>query len=487
MEMSLKTVYEINAIPIITTYVFEVAKFFGATEKEANDLKLASEEAAEHIILNFPKAENSFFEIFCFFEKGLLKIVLSNTGLPVDKDNIPEYKVDNPNDTIDGLKFFLIKNLTDNFYFVNKGTGGWQTILEKGLCNPKSIEAKKDATSEEDIYIKNAKEPLEITMAKPEDAYELTKLAYFTYRYSYAKTAFYYPEVLKEAIANRTIMAFIAKNQKGEIVINSAYIRAPYCSEIVESGALMSHPAYRKNRSLLRLTKGQIQYAVDSKDFSVVEANFVTAHTNSQRIGRYFKFYPFAFKLSVHERVDFIGMEDFDPQRESLLYSVFFPNKIPNIKMYLEDCHTNCIKKLFENANIEIALPDNSAEFKEETIVNVETKKADNLASITLEQYGDDWLKVLKQTVRDLSSEGYISFHLKVPTWKPLPENLDNLLTSVNFFFSGVIARTPENWYMVYARLDNQKFSFENIKTVGDNTKELVDYVEKCYLKVLNN
>jgi anti-sigma regulatory factor (Ser/Thr protein kinase) len=489
MEMTLKTVYEIDAIPIITNFVFEVAKYWGATDKEAGDLKLASEEAAEHIIVNFPQVESGLFDIFCFFENGMLKVVLSNMGLPVNKEEIPEYKVEDPNDTIEGLKFFLIKNLTDNFYFVNKGTSGWQTVLEKNFCNPKSVEVAEFKAIEKETCAQNASESLVIETAKPEDAYELTKLAYYTYRYSYAKTVFYYPEMLKEGLANRTIMAFIARNKESEIVVNCAYIRSPYCSEIVEAGALMSNPMYRKNRSLIRLVKKQVNFAKNSKDFSVVETNLVTAHINSQRITRFFGFHPFALKLSVHKRGDFIAMEDIDNQRESLLYSVWFPNKLPEISLYAEECHKGIIERLFANAKIELQfLKDkNDKNSGVETTIDVETNKADNIAYLTLSDYDKDWLKRIKQAVREFNGEGYISFHCKIPAWKPLPDNLDSLLMSVGFFFSGVVAKTPNKWYLLYTKLDSQKFGFQSIKILSDNAIELKNYIENRYLQMLNN
>ena len=135
--MKLETTYNLQVIPIIRNFIVETAKFYGAASRESADLENAIEEAAEHIITNYPQDSDGFFAISCETEpeKRLLRIILGNKGLPIDAKNIPEYVIENPEDSIDGLKFFLIKKFTDNFYFVNCGADGWQTVLEKQLLN----------------------------------------------------------------------------------------------------------------------------------------------------------------------------------------------------------------------------------------------------------------------------------------------------------------------------------------------------------------
>jgi len=220
MNLSLKVHYRLAAIPMIRSFVVESAVYYGADSKEVFELGMAAEEAAEHIITTYPAAEaDAPFDIFCEEKDDFLRFVFSNTGLPVNVDAIPEYDVSNPETSIDGLQFFLLEKLTDNFRFVNLGTGGWQTILDKKLKCLKTHGLENSGNTEVESSLPSKK--LEFSVAAPEDAYEITKLAYYTYRYSYAKKAFYYPELLQEELAKQHIISLIVSDENGMAVPGS--------------------------------------------------------------------------------------------------------------------------------------------------------------------------------------------------------------------------------------------------------------------------
>ena len=482
MEMVLKTAYQIKAIPIIRNFVDETAKYYGANKSECDELKLATEEAAEHIIVNYPKEQQGFFEIFCIVDKDTFRIVLSNTGVPVDKEHIPTYKVENPSDSIDGLKFFLINKLTDNFYFLNLGTEGWQTVLEKKLLSLAKLDEKENENQDDETPVISNRENLEVSMASPEDAYQITKLAYFTYHYSYAKTVFYYPEILSESIKNKNVISFVAKTAAGDVVIHSGYLRSPYSREIVEAGALMSNPEFRRNRGLILIIKKQINFCNDKEQgIKIIESNLVTAHTGSQRVTKVSNFYPFALKISVHKRVEFVAIES-DSQRETLLYSIWTPFSLEQVTLNLPAIHHTFVNEIFETAQLPVLLKENYISPKTElSKFNIDKKDVDNLATISLDKPGKEWLVELKRIVRDLNAENIITFHLRIPAWEKIPADLENQLNSIGFFFAGVIPHTPQNWWLNYTRLDNQKFDFEKVHTEGENATKLKDYINSCY------
>jgi len=87
---------------------------------------------------------------------------------------------------------------------------------------------------------------------------------------------------------------------------------------------------------------------------------------------------------------------------------------------------------------------------------------------------------VLKKMVRRLGVEGYLTIQLAFPAFNPLPAGLDDDLKSLGFFFSGILARTPENWLLLYTCLNNQEFDFSEIKLCEDIALTLRDYVRDC-------
>ncbi len=482
MKMALKTTYQIKAIPIIRSFIEETAKYYGANKSEYDELKLATEEAAEHIIINYPKEQQGFFEIFCIVENNVFRVVLSNTGVPVDKKNIPKYKVEDPSDSIDGLKFFLIKKLTDNFYFLNLGSEGWQTVLEKKLLARSSNKTDKTESEENSKPKANNREDLVVSLASPEDAYQITKLAYFTYHYSYAKTVFYYPEVLSESLKNKTVISFIAKTSSGEVVIHSSLLRSPYSPGIVEAGALMSNPEFRRNRGLILIIKKQIGFCTKSEHgIKIVESNLVTAHTGSQRVTKASQFFPFALKISVHKRVEFISIES-ETQRETLLYAIWTPFGLEQITLNTPEIHHTFIKQTFKNAQLQVTLSSNTfIPKREQSKFNIDKKEVDNFAILTIEETGKNWVIEMKKVIRELNAENFITFHLHFPAWKKIPVDFENQLNLLGFFFSGVIPHTPQNWWLNYTRLDNQKFDFDKVLTEGENATQLRDYIRRCH------
>ena len=481
MLMKLETVYNIKAIPIIRNFVIESAKFFGANTQECNDLELVSEEAAEHIISNFPAEENAMFEIVCELRENgsLFRIILGNKGLPVDEENLPQYQVEKPQESIDGLKFFLIEQLTDHFYFRNCGADGWQTVLEKQLSTLSLIKEEKEEIDKNSVVSKK----LELDFGRGEDAYEITKLAYLTYRYTYAKTIFYYPELLKESIQNGNVVSFVIRNSENEIVAHAAYMRSPFCRDIAEAGAMMSRPEYRHTSAIMRLAKAQYNYPIKhDNSIAIVEANLITAHTGTQRICKVLHFCPMALKISVHERAEFIDIDDISPQRESLLYTSWVPHSIDPVKIYAPEQYVDFIAMLLENAGIEREVVTETAPATADTNkLFLDKNEAYSLATMLVERIGYDWKKKIKTMIKDLSIDGFATIHLQIPAHKPIPQDLDRELRNVGFFFSGIIPIKPNKWVLLYTYLNNQKIDFEQIKLCDEVAFKLRDFVESCY------
>jgi hypothetical protein len=321
-------------------------------------------------------------------------------------------------------------------------------------------------------------------MASPEDAYEITKLAYFTYHYTYPKTVFYYPEMLREALSNGSVVSFVSKSGDGEIAAHFAYLRSPYCREIAEAGAVMTRPEYRKSIIALKLMKMVMSYParVDDSGISLVESNLVTSHTGSQRLARAAKSYPFALKLSVYDHAEFIDIDTSRATnaRESLLYSLWAPKGLEKpFKIYVPEAHEDMVGRLLDNAGLPGEADASSAEpTAEEGFFDVERKEEFGLATIQVSRVAAGWRDNLKTYRRDLSMDGFATIHLKILADSPLPADLDERLTEAGFFFSGVMPLTLDRWMLLYTFLNNQRFDFKGVSLCDSMAMELRDYIE---------
>jgi len=479
----LSTYHDVRAIGIIRAFVAETGIFFGASEAEVKQLELAAEEAALFIInALLPDADESF-KISCQLIPQGLSFHFENKGLPVDEENLPVYDSKNPGNSLDGLPFFLIESMTDAVRFLNRGNDGWVLVFEKGLKAFKFLENVEEVAPE--VLSQCCKEKLELSIATAEDAYDLVKLTYFTYRYSYAKEVFYYRKALEKAIRTGKIIAFIGKNTQGEVVINSAFFRSPHCDVIVEAGMLMSRPEYRGNRALLRLTRMQLQYITEaSNGLRVMYSNLVTAHTRSQRLLVAYNFIPTALKLSVHDQAKFVGMDTHEVGRESLLYALAAPAGFEPTILYVPEPHHDITARLLSPTEV-MTISIKSAEADTaETLLSVEEIEEDRYAIVTVEQLGKEWLKVLRKQLQKLNSDGIITVHLHLPADEPLPENIDSDLFQQGLFYSGIILKTMERWELVYTLLQGQHFDFSAVALHEEGAQALKDYMYQQYLLI---
>ena len=480
MTTYLSTYHDIRAIGIIRSFVAQTGRFFGADEKEVQQLKLASEEAAAFIIDALLPDKDESFKIECRpIEQGL-SFYFENKGLPVDEENLPVYDSKSPTDSMDGLPFFLIESLTDAVQFQNRGNDGWVLIFEKRLKAFRSLVLEEEISEEELACC--GKEKLKVTLAKPEDAYELMELTYFTYRYSYVKEIFYYRKELERAIETEKIIAFVGKNAEDDIAINSAFFRSDYCDAIAEAGMLMSRPKYRLNRALLRVTRMQLDYIQQGKSgLRVLFSKLVTAHTKSQRLLMAYKFIPTALKLSIHDQAEFVGLDTQEESRESLLYALIAPNGFEPATLYVPEVHREITEKLLSPLEV-ITLSTETAVPKIEQSSFTEVKfEEDRYATLTVEEMGKDWLKEIRKHLHTFDNDGIITVHVHIPADAPLPEEMDKSLFDLELFYSGVVIKTMQRWELVYTLLQGQHFDFDGVDLAEERAIELREYMRAQY------
>jgi anti-sigma regulatory factor (Ser/Thr protein kinase) len=477
----LSTYHDIRAIGIIRSFVAQTGRFFGADEMEVQQLKLASEEAAGFIIDALIPDKNENFNIVCETIDHGLRFYFENRGIPIDEENMPVYDSANPTDSLDGLPFFLIESVTDAVKFQNKGNDGWELVFEKHFKTFQSLQVMNEIDPE--VLEHCAKEKLPITLAATEDVYDLIKLTYFTYRYSYAKQIFYYRKELEEAIKSGQIIAFIGKNSENEVVINSAFFRSYHCDAIAEAGMLMSRPEYRQNRALLRLTRMQLQYVKEGDSgIRVLYSKLVTAHTRSQRLLMAYHFLPTSLKLSIHDQAEFVGLDTEEVGRESLLYALLAPNGFEPTILYVPQKHQAMTEVLLESVDVVTISTQTAVLQKVSTSGTVEIEEEDRYATITIEDLGENWFKWLREHLNACDNDGIITIHLHVPADSPLPEDFEAKLHSLKLFYSGVVLKTMERWELVYTLLQGQHFDFDTVALSEASAIALHEYMREEYM-----
>lgn len=480
MQFALKTYYRLDLLPPVISFVAETARCLGANQREIQALALASEEAAVHIIEHYPNTGlDEQFEVFCEQRDDSLQVVFSNMGLPVNPTGLPKYEASQPEETIDGLGLFLIGKLVDHFEFVNQGRAGWRTVLVKRLEQPRILCPKPGGADEEASV---GREKLRVMPAADEHVPGIVELAYRNYGYSYSKEVFYFADQLRQAIADGSVKSLVALNPEDKVVGQMATLVSAESPDVVEFGALMVQPEYRRSTGLLQLIKTLNRSVKNQPDSPALgEANLVTTHTQSQKVCSLFNFSPMALKLSVHGRAKFMKLaEEDDRQRESLLHAVTLTRQPQPVSLFVPARHVGITHRLFENAGIplEIRQPEPPAE---QTALQVEPHEEAGLAVLSLASTGNDVAPVLRKRLFDLESDGFKTLFVRIPGWRPMPDNLDEEMRAMRLFFSGWIVQAPDRWWLLYTRLCAQRFDFRRIQLCDPLSIELQTYIEQGF------
>lgn len=480
MKFELRTHYRTEFLPLLVSFVTEVAKGLGATPKEVSELAIASEEAGLHIIERYPRGEtDEQFNVVCENTGDSLRVVFSNMGLPVNPQDLPQYNVENPEETLEGLGLFLIEKLVDHFEFINQGREGWQTLLVKKIQRLASLRTLPEPPADPAAP---TGDKLRVLQASDAHVPGIVELAYRTYGYTYSKELFYFADQLRAALADGRVISFIALNPADKVVGQMAILYSGLSPDIAEVGAVMVQPEYRRSMGLLQLIKSVIHHVKHMPNSPLIgESNLVTTHTLSQKVCSVFKFKPMALKLSVHDRANFLKLAEEDGQRESLLHAIVLTRPSKPVQLHVPPRHFEITQRLFRQADVPLEVPASTPPLPDQTILETEVHAESALAILSVREPGLDFAAVLRKRLFDLECDGMKTVFVRFPGWRPQPDTLEAEARSLRIFFSGWVAEAPDRWWLLYTRFHAQRFDFNRIQLCDPLALELRTYVETCF------
>ena len=215
---------------------------------------------------------------------------------------------------------------------------------------------------------------------------------------------------------------------------------------------------------------------------SVGETNLVTTHVLSQRVCGSAHFKPMALKLSVHDRARFVQLaEDSDDQRESLLHAVVAVRPISPLPLFVPPRHLEITRRLFESAGIPVAPPPARPPMPPRSSLDVERHAEAAYAVLSVSEPGMDCAAALRKSLFDLEADGVKTVAVRLPGWLPLPDAFDDDARALRIFFCGWVVETPERWWLLYSRLNAQRFDFSRIQLFDPAAVDLRNYVESQF------
>lgn len=467
---------------MVCSFLTEVGKLHGASQKECMQLSLLGEEVLLFILKGIPKYEfDEQFTLTCTIEEDGLLLSFSNHGEPLYNRNMEEYSPYSPEENIDNLGLEIIKGISDWCEYVNRGRDGWSVIVSKHLESFKEI--SRYNSEELERLTKDAScERLSIVRAEGKHAAGIIALMYKTYRYSYVKSIFYYEDKLRDALDSGKIVSLIAINSKGEVVGNTS---ALFDSELLaEVGMFMVDPIYRKNITLLILIKqGKKLFLGKEFEATTFYNKCITTHIISQRSAKMTGFIPTALKLSVYPRASFIGIGGGDKKRESLIYSVI-PHSSSIETIYLPREHREMADRIFSTMKIECSYGEMSCQREEceDAVVNSAPKSG--YFTIEIKGVGEDLGSRLSQLTGRAMRDGAVTIACEISAMEPLPSDFEEIMRDHGMIFCGFTPSSEGGWRLLYISLQYQTFDFNDVNLFDPLALELKSYIEDSYHKL---
>jgi len=136
MTKEIRIINDINQLTCVDKEMTRFATQSGLSEKMCMNVKLALEEAVTNVILYaYPGKKNKEISVQFEIIADLLKIVITDTGLPFDptQKERPDLMLPIHEKPIGGLGIHLVKEIMTNVEYVRKGDKNILTMLKK-IC-----------------------------------------------------------------------------------------------------------------------------------------------------------------------------------------------------------------------------------------------------------------------------------------------------------------------------------------------------------------
>jgi serine/threonine-protein kinase RsbW len=470
-----------NFIPQAQAFTVFYARLFNFSDSELQKIELITEEAILNTIQNtFGEEEIGTIDVKIIYQPGKFIISIEDQGIPVDFRVLEKSEHS-------GLGILLMKNLADEFHFVNLGRNGKRLELVKYLPEesiPEMISGAEQealATSQE---IQESDVPV-IRLISPDDAEMLSRLVYRVYGYSYL-SVFYFPDKIRELIANGLLVSAVAVNAKQEIVGNLSLLFEHAGSKVADSGAAMVDPRYR-GHNLFKSMKSFLRKYGAEKGMYGLYSEAVTIHTFSQQGNMSLGAKETGIMLAyLEEKWTFkkINNDQLAGQRQACVLYFLKTSQEPQRTVYICERFYPVLKKIYDNLEMqrEVVMTDTTAaiSFSESNSQISSIFKPDlNVAVISVSAIGEDAFALIGQQLQEFCLNKVDSIYVEMPVDTPVSAVLSTRLTGLGFTLSGIVPEYRNGDYLKMQYLNNVKVDVAKIHIASDLGKELLAEITK--------
>ncbi len=470
-------------IPQAQEFVLYYAKLFKFAKDELQKIELITEEAILNTIENsFGKDDFGPIDIKVIYKPGEFIISVEDKGIPLDFKKLEAQ-------TNSSIGILLMKNLAEEFRFINMGKEGKKMELIKRLPeeNISDLLAQEEKDKIEEDKDSSVTEKPSIRLIEHDDAEMLARLAFKVYGYTY-NSIFYFPEQIREMIERNLLVSAVCVNNDNEIVGNLSLIFEYSGAKVADSAAAMVDPRYRGHNLFKEMKTFLQNYAVQNNMYGLY-SEAVTIHTFTQQgnisLGAKETGILLAF-LKEKQTFKKINNDKLLEQRQAVVLYYLKTNQEPNRTVYLCEKFFPVLKKVYDKLNLDrniVMIPNDSecTYSSPNSSINTSVKPWMNVAVIKINSIGADAYDLIYNQLKEFRLKKIETIYLEMPVSEPCSALLTEKLNKVGFMLSGIIPEFDNGDYIKLQYLNNVRVDTSHIKLASDLAKEILNEIMKDY------
>jgi len=315
---------------------------------------------------------------------------------------------------------------------------------------------------------------------KPEEALEVSKVAYSTYGYTYINEDVYFPDRFRELNEKNDIISYVAVTDDGEIIAHNAFERRQD-KNIPELGIACTKPAYRGKGCLNKLNTILLEDA-EKLNIAGIFSQGITTHPFSQKSLIKFGFRACGLYLSKSLSRTYKEIEQKKLQRESMVLLFQYVTLPEELTIYPPAHHTNMISGIYNHIGFkpEIKIADiQQAHDHHKSVVSVVTNQNSLVSDIYIKTYGQDIVEEVNRIFKNICLHRMETIYLRMPLKDPFTAKYTVEFEKMGFFFCGVLPRSEGNDELILQYLNNYIIDYDLLQIGSDKGLEILEYIKQ--------
>lgn len=473
---------QMSMIPVIQASVSAYCKAAGAGEKISGQMELVIEEIVTNVIRHeyLPGQRETITLIFSL-QGGSLELLVRFQGIPFDVVSLKQWENKTGIDQIvdsggRGVGLRLIGQFCDDVSYRNLG---WQGQEIRVLCSVPLVE--NQPLPEEEIISDSQSGKVVLRRMRPGDEAAISKLAYFAYRYTYIREAFYEPEQVRLCNADGRMVSYVITDAiHEEIIGHMALFADELFVAVPELAAGFVHPHFRRSGSFNDLTERMVRDA-KANGWQGVCGMAVTSHCYSQLAALRAGLREAGVFVSHVRPLSIANIKDQAISRESFLYLVKLFDQSPRRPYYAPSRHREMIARIAQNASITVTFAAASVEAPLTDPGEMDARtNSQKCGHLVIRRWGCDTLHQVGEVLRCWCLDRLETIYLYLPMNQAATAVYSTELEDRGFFFAGLMPGHAGVDWLVVQYLNNQRYDYSVLQAATPFGKDLIEYVWNC-------